>query len=152
TRIGGAEIYAVSTGIGSRSVIDELQNLIAGSSGFCIASGLAGSLRKRYPAGEIVVAKAVKAAGTDRIVKSNDSLVEIANQCGAAAVDFFYTSDAVVNSPAEKSRLGQIAGVVDMESFHVLSQAEKCGVPAVAVRAISDAAETAMPIDFNRVI
>jgi adenosylhomocysteine nucleosidase len=67
-------------------------------------------------------------------------------------VDFFFTSDVVMNSQAEKLRLGAIADAVEMESFQIFSQAAEYGVPVVAVRAISDAADTSLPIDFNRII
>ena len=39
-----------------------------------------------------------------------------------------------------------------MDCLHILSLADECDFPAVAVRAISDEADTRVPIDFNRVI
>jgi adenosylhomocysteine nucleosidase len=151
-RTGDAEVYAVITGIGMRSVRSDLQRLLAESVDLCIASGLAGSLTKQYRAGSILVAKAVRTSGPDRAIKSDKSLVRVANQCGAASVDFFFTSDVVMNSQAEKLRLREIADAVEMESFQIFSQAAKHGVPVVAVRAISDAADTNLPIDFNRIV
>lgn len=147
-----AEVYAVLTGVGMRSVQNELRDLLSKSADFCISSGLAGGLRNEHRAGAILVAKAVKTSGTDREIKTDDCLVEAAGQCGAVAADFFFTSNAIVNSPAEKLRLGEIAAAVDLESFRVLREAEEFGVPAVAVRALSDAVETNMAIDFNRII
>jgi adenosylhomocysteine nucleosidase len=151
-RTGDAEVYAVITGIGMRSVRSDLQRLLADSVDLCIASGLAGSLTKKYRAGSILVAKAVRTSGPDRAIKSDKSLVHGANECGAASVDFFFTSDVVMNSQAEKSRLREIADAVEMESFQIFSQAAEHGVPVVAVRAISDAADTSLPIDFNRIV
>jgi adenosylhomocysteine nucleosidase len=150
-RIGDAEVHAVITGIGTRSVGNELQNLLVDSD-LCIATGLAGGLRKPYRAGTLLVARAVRTNDTESKVGSHAALVECANQCGAATVDCFFTSSGVINSSADKLRLGNIADAVEMESFHVLSQAERYGVPAVAVRAISDAVETDVPMDFSRVI
>jgi len=151
-RIGDAEVYAFITGIGMRSARSDLQHLLAESVDLCIASGLAGSLTKKYRAGSILVAKAVRTSGPNRAIKSDKSLVQGANECGAASVDFFFTSDVVMNSEAEKSRLREIADAVEMESFQIFSQAAEQGVPVVAVRAISDAADTSLPIDFNRII
>jgi hypothetical protein len=94
----------------------------------------------------------VRTSGPDRAIKSDKSLVHGANECGAASVDFFFTSDVVMNSQAEKSRLREIADAVEMESFQIFSQAAEHGVPVVAVRAISDAADTSLPIDFNRIV
>ena len=118
----------------------------------CIASGLAGGLRKDYGVGAILVGKAVKSDDADQPIRSDAALVEKARDCGAAVVDCFFTSKAVVNSVAEKLRLGTIADAVEMESFYVLSAARRAGIPAVTVRAISDGAETDVPIDFNQVI
>jgi adenosylhomocysteine nucleosidase len=139
-------------GIGMRAVPSELQKLFAESADLCIASGLAGSLKNQYRSGTIVVAKTVRTSGPDRAIQSDKSLVETANQLGAASVNSFFTSSTVVNSRAEKVRLGAIADVVEMESFYVFSQAAEYGIPVVAVRAISDAAETSLPIDLNRII
>ena len=151
-RTANAEVYAVMLGIGMRSVPSELRDLLANSADLCIASGLAGSLKKQYHPRAILVAKAVRTGGPDRAIESDKSLVETAKRLGAATVDFFLTSSAVLNSPAEKMRFGQIADAVDMESFHVLSRAAENGIPSVAVRAISDGAETNLPFDLNRII
>ena len=152
SRFQDAEIYAAITGIGTRSVESELRDLFRKTADVCIATGLAGSLRKPYSAGSVLVAKTIKAAGNEREMKSDDFLVAAAEGCGAVKVDCFFTSNTVVNSPVEKSRLGQIADAVEMESFHVVSLANEYGIPAVPVRAISDDAETNVPIDLNRVI
>jgi adenosylhomocysteine nucleosidase len=151
-RTRDAEIYAVITGVGARSMETPLRSLLSDSTDICIASGLAGSARKQHCTGAVLVAKSVKGSGPERVLQSDKFLVESARHCGAVAVDCFLTSNTVVNSPADKSRIGQRADAVDMESFHILRQAEECGIPAVAVRAISDAVETELPIDFNRVI
>ena len=148
----GAEVHAVLTGVGTRSVQDELRNLLSNSADLCISSGLAGGLRKEYCAGTILAAKSVKTTATDREMQSDESLVVVAGESGAVVTDFFFTADAVVNSPGEKLCLGKIAAAVDLESFHVLNEAAKIGVPAVAVRALSDAVETDLAIDFNRII
>ena len=63
----------------------------------------------------------------------------------------FLTSDHVVGGAAEKQQLGASADAVDMESLWILSAAAQHGVPACAVRAISDAADASMPLDFDRV-
>ena len=151
-RTANAEVYAVVLGIGMRSVPSGLQDLLANSADLCIAAGLAGSLKKQWHAGAILVAKAVRMSGPDRAIESDKSLVETARRLGAAPVDFFLTSSAVLNSPAEKLRFGQIADAVEMESFHVLSRAAENRIPSVAVRAISDGAETNLPFNLNRII
>jgi len=151
-RTESAQVYAVMTGIATRSVQGELHDLFSRSADLCIASGLAGSLRKQYQAGEVLVARQITRDGVERAIQCDESLVDLAVQCGAVAVDSFFTSNIVINSPEDKTSLGTIAAAVEMESFQILALAEKYGVPAVAVRAISDASETIVPIDFNKVI
>src|SRR5262249_11872487 len=130
-RTGDAQVYAVMLGIGMRSVPSELQELLAQPADLCIASGLAGSLKKQHRVGTIVVAKAVRTSGPEQAIHSDKSLVDTAEELGAASVDCFFTSPTVVNSRAEKFRLGAIADVVEMESFYVFTQAAKFKVPTV---------------------
>jgi adenosylhomocysteine nucleosidase len=50
----------------------------------------------------------------------------------------------------QKRQLGNQAEAVDMESYTLLAEAARCGVPAVAIRAVSDTADFDMPYDFER--
>ena len=109
-------------------------------------------MKHNCPVGSILVARAIKTDTKNTIVTSDGALVDAAKKCGAKVVDFFYTSSTVVNSSPERSRLAGFADAVDMESFHVLSEGQRAGVPAVAIRAISDSPEKGLPVDFNRVI
>ena len=149
--VGDARVNVVMTGVGARSVQSRLREALQDAD-ICIATGLAGALKKQHAPGAILVAKAVKSSETQQEVRSDPSLVQMAAESGAVAVDYFLTSNVVVNSPTEKLRIGTSADAVEMESFHVLNYAEHMGVPGVAVRAISDGAETEVPIDFNKVI
>jgi nucleoside phosphorylase len=152
THRGPAEVYAVITGIGARGEQTEFEELLAKPVHLCVVSGLAGSLSKQHGVGTILVAKAVKGDTSGTPITSNDSLVKIASRCGATPVEFFYTSTAVVNSSAEKLRLGQTADAVEMESFQIFNAVRQHGIPVVGVRAVSDPLDTNMPLDFNRVV
>jgi adenosylhomocysteine nucleosidase len=55
-----------------------------------------------------------------------------------------------VTRAEQKRQLGAHAEAVDMESYTILAEAARCGVPAVAIRAISDTADFDMPYDFER--
>ena len=149
---GSAEVYAVITGIGARRAHEQLRKLLSTPADACIVSGLAGSLKQQHAAGTTLVAKSVKCENAETVIRSDEHLVEIATECGATPVDFFCTAEAVINSPSEKLRLGKTADAVEMESFHVMSEAREFGVPAVAVRSISDPVDRIMPMDFNQVI
>lgn len=152
TRNGQDEIYAVITGVGTRHLGSELRELFASQADLCIASGFGGALKTKHRAGSILAARTVKKDSSLSMIHSDAALVSLAAECGANIVDFFYTTNSVVNSSSEKQRLGEIADAVDMESFQVLSEACRAGVPALAVRAISDAAQNDLPLNFDRVI
>ena len=148
----GNDIRFVRTGIGMRRSQDELRQALAGPVDLCIASGLAGSLTYKYPVGSVVVARGIKSEGIESIVSCDGGLIDAAVRCGAQPVDFLYTSPGIANTNADRARLAGIADAVDMESFHVLTEAQRAGVPAVAVRAISDSPERKLPIDFTRMV
>jgi adenosylhomocysteine nucleosidase len=139
------EVHAVITGIGARKF-----QLPAGD--ICLVSGVAGSLKEEHHIGNILVAKRVKSEGIETVVSSENSLVTAATRCGAVGVDFFYTANTVVGSSSEKARLGRMADAVDMESYSIMAEAQRRGMPAVAVRAVSDTADQSLPLDFNRAI
>jgi nucleoside phosphorylase len=144
-------VRLVMTGMGMRKPQDDLRQALANSD-FCIASGLAGSLTVRHQVGSILVARGVRAAGKTTIVTADGGLVDAAVRCNAAPVDFFYTSDGIANSETERAALAQDADAVDMESFHVLTEARRAGVPAVAIRAISDSPDRRLPVEFGTLI
>lgn len=144
-RSGETEVHALITGIGAGKF--QLP-----SADICVVSGVAGSLRQEHRVGDILVAKAIRREDSEEIMTSDDALLRTAASCGAMPVDLFYTAKTVVGEPSEKSRLGQIAGAVDMESSLIMGQAQRHNIPAVAVRAISDAVGRRLPLDFNRAI
>jgi adenosylhomocysteine nucleosidase len=139
------------TGIGVQRFTSDFMKLLS-TADLCIVSGLAGSLIKEHTIGTVVVSKTVKRDGSDSTVVSDESLVKTATECGATPSSVLCTTNTVVTSASEKSRLGKIADAVDMESFQVMTETRKYGVPAVAIRAISDTADHNLPLDFNRVI
>jgi hypothetical protein len=144
-------VRLVMTGMGMKKPKDDLRQALA-KSDFCIASGLAGSLNMHHKVGSIVVARGVRAAGKTTIVTADGGLVDAAVRCSATPVDFFYTSDGITNSTNERAELAKAADAVDMESFHVLTEARRAGVPAVAIRAISDSPDRRLPVEFGTLI
>jgi adenosylhomocysteine nucleosidase len=61
------------------------------------------------------------------------------------------TSSRIIATATEKLLLGEETGAlaVDMESAAVLRRAAEAGVPALALRAISDRADESLPLDFE---
>jgi len=152
TRIGDADVFAVITGIGMRNVNGQFEDLLRKPADVCIASGLAGGLKREYRAGTVLVARAVKTSSTQETVNTVERLVRIGIQCGATPVDSLQSVDAVLTSSLDRQRLAVAADAVDIESFRVITEALRCGVPAVAIRAVSDPVEKDVPLDFNQAI
>jgi adenosylhomocysteine nucleosidase len=157
--IAGAEIVVVLTGVGQRLAAVRAADVMRAepsSIQLCVSSGLAGALKSPYTIGQVLVAKAVRSESpTDDenggVLECSGALVSFAEECGAATVDRFYTSERAIGTPEEKEHLGELADAVEMESFGVLTAAAAEGVPGVAIRAVSDLADESLPLDMNQV-
>ncbi len=97
-----------------------------------------------------MVARLVSEVGEPVAVASHRELLSTAVDCGARQIERMATSRTLVTRAEEKRQLGSQAEAVEMESYTILAEAARCGVPAVAVRAISDTADFDMPYDFER--
>lgn len=157
----GLEIAVVLTGAGprlARQAASQAINNGDDSLRFCISSGLAGGLRSEHQTGDLLVARAVfpeNVGEGDRVedqIDSSEALVSFAAECGAKVVERFLTTARVIGRSDEKKHLGQSADAVEMESLGVLSAAEERGVPAVAIRVISDTVDEDLPLDMNEVL
>jgi adenosylhomocysteine nucleosidase len=154
--IAGARVEVVLTGAGPKpaaSAISQVIQAAPGSIDFCISSGLAGALRPDYRVGQVLAARAVRSgtpvAGENETIQSSGALISFACECGATPVDKFHTAGRVIGRAAEKKHLGESADAVEMESFVVLGEARRRGVPAIAVRAVSDTADEDLPFDMT---
>jgi nucleoside phosphorylase len=146
------ELVVLLTGVGGRRAWAEATKLIwDGNVDICISSGLAGALRGEHRPGEVLAAKEVHATNRKKVIPSNPSLLALARACGAKVVDAFYGVDRVLVRSSEKSELGAKADAVEMESGDIMLEAVAFGAKVIAIRAISDAVEEDLPLDFNRV-
>src|SRR5229473_7339093 len=148
---GGARVRAILTGMGQDHALEAAKWSLGYRPDICISTGLAGALRSGYRPGDVVAARLVSEVGEPVAVASHPELLTTAVDCGARQVERFATSRTVVARAEEKLRLGTQAEAVEMESYTILAEAARHGVPAVAVRAISDAADFDIPYDFERV-
>ncbi|MFZ3200473.1 MAG: hypothetical protein WA175_04915 [Candidatus Acidiferrales bacterium] len=159
-RIGGAEVGVLLTGVGPARAGAATRELMRGDAGpfsFCVSSGLAGALRPAYRVGQVLVARSVfsetpPAGVADRELQSSEALISFAAECGATLVDRFYTAGHVVAKAEEKRHLGETADAVEMESFDILYEAHAFGIPAVAIRAVSDAVGEDLPLDMAGIL
>jgi nucleoside phosphorylase len=158
--IGGADVAVLLTGVGPRPAKLALSKIVWGESGtleYCISSGLAGALRPEYSVAQVVAAREAASEGVrdengePKVLPSSASLVSFASDCGATVVNRFYTAERAIWRADEKKHLGKTADAVEMESFEILAAAADSGVPAAAVRAVSDTSEEALPLDMNEV-
>lgn len=148
-REGALDLLALVTGAGmanagraaARAIAEERWDLV-------ISSGLAGGLRPEYGPGTIVVARKVIRWEDGRALAPSARWVELAVGQGAREVTMV-SSSRVARTVEEKRRLGEAAEAVEMESFAVLDAAAARGVPAAAIRAVSDAVDDELPLDFG---
>ena len=117
----------------------------------CIVSGLAGALKADYLPGRILAARTVANLPDTRVVRSDAELLSRAAKSGAKIADRILTSDRVIATAAEKQQLAASGDAVDMESLWVLAAAAQRSVRAVVIRAISDAADADLPLEFDRI-
>src|SRR6202790_1927809 len=146
---GGAQVRAILTGMGPDHALRAAKRSFGYRPDICISTGLAGSLRSGYRPGDILAARLVSEAGEPVAVATHRELLSTAVDCGAKQIERFATSRTVVASVQQKRNLGNEAEAVEMESYTILAEAARYGVPSVAVRAISDTADFNMPYSFE---
>jgi adenosylhomocysteine nucleosidase len=147
---GEARVRAVLTGMGQEHALEAAKRAFVYRPDICISTGLAGSLCSGYKPGDVVAARLVSEAGEPVAVASHRELLSTAVDCGARQIERMASSRKLVARAGEKRELGKQAEAVDMESYTILAEAARCGVPAVAVRAISDTVDFDIPYNFEQ--
>ena len=118
----------------------------------CISSGLAGALRPEHRCGEVLVAEGIRDFKKQALLRCDSELTGLAVGCGAKRVGAFYTSDRVLVTAEEKSKVREFGDAVEMESSRVVgtaTHADGWRVRSVAIRAISDEVGEDLPLNFN---
>ncbi|GAC1638626.1 MAG: hypothetical protein NVS9B14_19270 [Candidatus Acidiferrum sp.] len=153
TESGANKIWVVLTGMGSQAKKDDfllgVRAKEAGVDAF-VSSGLAGSLRKEHVVGEVIVPERIGNLREATGIPASLELLGFAKQSGAKIVDTLLTSDHIVETSEEKERLAFFGDAVDMESESLMRKLAAEGIPSVTVRAISDASDEDLPIDFSQ--
>jgi adenosylhomocysteine nucleosidase len=150
--IGPDEITVLLTGIGGQSAANAMLSIPLEIHDICISSGLAGSLEGALEPGNVVVARTAETLDQSCKASSDGGLVDIAVASGAKSVNVSLTSEKIVATAEEKEELSRKGSIVEMETTHILAAAMQRHVPCVAVRAISDAADEDLPVDFARIL
>jgi len=121
---------------------DELRGGVAG----VVSFGLCGALDPALKVGDLVIGQSV-ADADDRFDADAAWSARMAALLPDAKVGSFARAERPVASAAEKAELRQRTGAiaVDLESFPVARLAHWFGVPFAVIRAVSDAADRALP-------
>lgn len=148
--IGSAKVDVVVTGMGPVNARRAVEAVISSSHTFCVSSGFAGSLKSEHGVGDVLIASSIRRVSDGKDTWSNAALVQDALRVpGAWQVERFLSADKIADSAQEKSELALSGDAIEMESFAVLSVAAERGIPAIAVRAISDRFDEGLPVDFS---
>lgn len=150
--IGPNEVTVLLTGIGKSSAINAMESVPLAAHDVCISTGLAGALRDDLHPGDVVTADRARTLDSAVSALSDDSLRELAVSLGAKPVAVSLSSEKIVPTALAKDDIRHQGSIVEMESAHILSAARRAQVPAVLVRAISDAADEDLPVDFTRIL
>jgi len=152
TRLAASEVSVILTGVGPLNSARAMRTAMEESPDICIASGLAGGLKQDHRPGDVLVARAACSEADGEAFKSDERLVGAAVECGARAVNQFISAGRVVRTAKQKSELSASADAVDMESFAIMKEMNRLGVPCAAVRSVADSAEVDVPCDFERAL
>lgn len=150
--IGPSEVTVLLTGIGKSSALNAMESIPLAAHDVCISTGLAGALRDDLHPGEVVVAGRATALDSAVSALSEDSLRDLAISLAAKPVEVSLTSEKIVPTALAKDEIRDQGSIVEMESAHILAAAQRAHVPAILVRAISDAADEDLPVDFARIL
>ena len=150
TMFGSVRVRVVLTGMGQGHALKAAQRFLAEKPEICVSTGLAGALRDGYYPGDVVAARLVSEVGEPVAVASHRELLSTAVDCGARRIERFATSKTLITRAEQKRQLSAQAEAVEMESYTILAEAARHGVPGIAIRAVSDAADFDLPLDFER--
>lgn len=150
--IGRDELTVLLTGMGGDNAAKAMVSIPVEVHDVCISSGLAGSLDADLKPGDVVVARISETLDQTGRAESEGRLVRLAELSGAMAVNVSLTSEKIIATAGEKEDLSQKGSIVEMETTYILKAATQRHVPCVAIRAVSDAADEDLPVDFARIL
>jgi adenosylhomocysteine nucleosidase len=149
---GPHELTVLLTGMGRESTVEAMGTIPVELHDVCISSGLAGALDPGLKPGDVVAARTAETLDKALSMDCDHALANLAASCGGRVVDSLLTSDRIIATADAKQELSLRASAVDMETAYVLAAAAQVHVPAMAIRAISDAADEDLPVDFSRLL
>ncbi len=157
----GCQIAAVQAGVGAKRAAAGAHLLVRQFSPRALVSfGFAGGLQPKLPAGTLIVGQHLVSTASNRSLAEADG--ELVEQFLAAAKSAglpvqrgaVVSTDHIVADASHKAALACKSGAaaVDMETKGMVEVASQAGLAWVALRAIVDAAEEALPAAYLRVL
>jgi nucleoside phosphorylase len=151
--VGSSLVWVFLTGIGIRAFdFATAVCLVDAGVNAVISSGLAGALREHLQIEQVIVPERITTLRDATGEPTSRELNQCAERRGATVVRTLLTSDRIVATREEKTRLAVFAEVVDMESVHIFWQFSVDNIPVTVVRAISDRFDEDLPVDFAKVL
>src|SRR5712675_128676 len=96
--------------------------------------------------------EAILELGKTKTLLCSRNLAHAARDDGAKWVNMFLTSNQVASTAEEKKQLAPFADAVEMESFAIVSAAQRHKKAVVAIRVISDSALHDVPAGVNTMV
>ena len=135
----GRRVSVIHTGMGPQRASQSTGAFLAQNRPkLLIASGYAGGLDERLPAGRLIIGENF----------SDPALMAVAGRHSGVFIGTLTTQAQVAETTADKLHLAKETGAVavDMETSAIHEHCRRYSVPMISIRAISDPVQTSMPV------
>jgi nucleoside phosphorylase len=129
-----------------------LRELLKSKPDVCVSSGLAGGLASDLQAGDVVAAREISLRRDGDVIHCNANFVRLAEETGARVKRMQITETHIVSEASTKASLASFADFVDMEGYYILQIVSGTKIPAISVRAISDARGDNLPLGLEKIV
>jgi adenosylhomocysteine nucleosidase len=149
---GRPGVFTLLTGIGRQNAEKSVRSFLNSCAPeLVLTCGFAGGLNPNLKTGDVVfeIGQQPSAIGNQPEPADGDSQQKLL-AAGAQPVKFF-CADRIATTVAEKKKLRDETGAdaVEMESAAIHAVCRDRGLPCITLRAVSDPANEALPLDFN---
>lgn len=154
-RYGRAGVWLAPVGVGAARLAERFPPLLEGLlAPLVISAGVCGALDPSLRPGDLVLPRAVLRPGGACLAVDAAAHARVLARVERAAVGALATVPAVAATPEAKAALRERTGAVavDMESAIIAATAGRAGFSALVVRAVSDRADEALPLELLPIV